>query len=207
MAFAANRAHQIGMGGLAAGGFAGDAIDAYQEGLRVPPVKIWSGGEVDDDTWKLLLANVRVPRNTFGHMRAQIAPNLTAEERIHELIEWCDVGTFAGACRDLQDHSERLMRSQIEEIPDGTCAAVDRMDDDGITDDPVKLRVTVTVDGDELTADFAGTADQTEGPINCPWAVTAGGVYIALLHMTDPEIPFNAGCFRPVHVVVPPGRS
>jgi N-methylhydantoinase B/oxoprolinase/acetone carboxylase alpha subunit len=205
VAFAANRAHQIDMGGLAAGGFAGDATDAYQEGIRVPPVKIWDEGEVQDDLWKFLLANVRIPRSTFGDMRAQIASNLTAEERIHELIDRYGVDTFEGACLDLQEHSDRLMRAQIEQIPDGTYSAVDYMDDDGITDEPVKLAVTITVDGDELIADFDGTDEQTTGPINCPWAVTAGGVYIALLHVTDPEIPFNAGCFRPVHVTVPAG--
>lgn len=205
IAFTANRAHQIDLGGMSAGGFAGDATDAYQEGLRVPPVKIWDAGEEQDDLWKFMLSNVRIPRSTYGDMRAQIASNLTGERRIHELIERYDVETFERACSALRDHSERLIRSELEKIPDGTYHGVDYMDDDGITSDPVRIEVTVTVDGSEFVVDFEGTDGEAAGPINCPWAVTAGGVYIALYHLTDPDIPFNAGCFRPVHILVPSG--
>lgn len=205
IAFTANRAHQLDMGGMSAGGFAGDATSAYQEGIRVPPVKIWDAGEDQRDLWKFLLSNVRVPRNTYGDMRAQIASNLTGEERLLELVDRYDLATFRDACAALRDHSEQLIRAEIDGIPDGTYHGVDYMDDDGITADRVRIEVTVTVDGDELIVDFTGTDPQTAGPINCPYAVTAGGVYIALYHLTDPEIRFNEGCFRPVHIMVPPG--
>lgn len=205
IAFTANRAHQIDLGGMSAGGFAGDATDAYQEGLRVPPVKIWDAGDSQDDLWKFMLSNVRIPRSTYGDMRAQIASNLTGEKRIHELIQRYDIDTFERACSALRDHSERLIRSELEAIPDGTYHGVDYMDDDGISKNRVRIEVTVTVDGSEFIVDFDGTDDETDGPINCPWTVTAGGVYIALYHLTDPDIPFNAGCFRPVHILVPPG--
>lgn len=205
IAFTANRAHQIDLGGMSAGGFAGNATDAYQEGLRVPPVKIWDAGEDQKDIWKFMLSNVRIPRSTYGDMRAQIASNLTGEERIHELIDRYDVETFKRVCSALRDHSESLIRSEIETIPDGTYHGVDYMDDDGISAEPVRIEVTVTVDGSEFVVDFEGTDDEADGPINCPWTVTAGGVYIALYHLTDPDIPFNAGCFRPVHILVPPG--
>ncbi|MFC7233490.1 hydantoinase B/oxoprolinase family protein [Saliphagus sp. GCM10025308] len=205
IAFTANRAHQIDLGGMSAGGFAGDATDAYQEGIRVPPVKIWEGGEERRDLWKFMLSNVRIPKSTHGDMRAQIASNLTGERRIYELIDRYDRETFEDACAALRDHSERLMRSEIEEIPDGTYRGVDYMDDDGITDNSVRIEVEVTVDGSEIIFDFEGTDEQTDGPINCPWTVTAGGVYIALYHLTDPNITFNEGCFRPVHILVPPG--
>lgn len=205
IAFAANRAHQIDMGGMSPGGFAGNATDAYQEGIRVPPVKIWDRGEEQQDLWKFMLSNVRIPRSTYGDMRAQIASALTGEERIHELVNRYDKATFAAACEGLKDHSEELMRAEIAKIPDGTYSAVDYMDDDGNSDEPVKIKVTITIDGDELVTDFEGTDPQVKGPINCPWTVTAGGVYIALYHLTDPNIPFNQGCFRPVHTLVPPG--
>lgn len=203
--FTANRAHQLDMGGMSAGGFAGDATSAYQEGIRVPPVKIWDAGTEQRDLWKFLLSNVRVPRNTYGDMRAQIASNLTGEERLHELIDRYSLETFRAACSALRDHSEQMIRSEIADIPDGTYHGVDYMDDDGISADRVRIEVEVTVDGDELLVDFDGTAPQTAGPINCPYAVTAGGVYIALYHLTDPEIRFNEGCFRPVHIMVPAG--
>ncbi|MFB6170861.1 MAG: hydantoinase B/oxoprolinase family protein [Haloarculaceae archaeon] len=205
LGFTANRAHQLDMGGMSAGGFAGDATDAYQEGIRVPPVKIWDAGEEQRDLWKFLLSNVRVPRNTFGDMRAQIASNLTGEERLHELVERYGLDTVRETWGALRDHSERLMRAQISDMPDGTYHGVDYMDDDGITDDRVRIEVEITVDGDEFTIDFEGTDPQTAGPINCPWAVTAGGVYIALYHLTDPDIRFNEGCLRPVHIMVPSG--
>lgn len=205
IAFTANRAHQLDMGGMSAGGFAGDATSAYQEGIRVPPVKIWDAGDEQRDLWKFLLSNVRVPRNTYGDMRAQIASNLTGENRILELIDRYSLDTFRQACIALRDHSERLIRAEIDGMPDGTYHGVDYMDDDGITSNPVRIEVEVTVDNDELIVDFNGTAPQTAGPINCPYAVTAGGVYIALYHLTDPDIRFNEGCFRPVHILVPSG--
>lgn len=205
LGFAANRAHQLDMGGMSAGGFAGDATSAYQEGLRVPPVKIWDAGEEQRDLWKFLLSNVRVPRNTYGDMRAQIASNLTGEKRLHELVDRYGLETFRAACEALRDHSERQIRAEIAAMPDGTYRGVDYMDDDGVTDDPVRIEVEVVVDGEELVVDFEGTDPQTAGPINCPYAVTAGGVYIALYHLTDPEIRFNEGCFRPVHIMVPAG--
>ncbi|MFB6286205.1 MAG: hydantoinase B/oxoprolinase family protein [Candidatus Bipolaricaulia bacterium] len=200
-AFAANRAHHADVGGMRPGSVAGDATEIYQEGFRMPPIKLWAQGEANEEALALLLANVRTPREREGDLRAQYAANETARQRLASLVERFDWPTMVDAMRELNAYSERRMRAAIDQLPDGTYVADDVLDDDGHAD--LSLRASVTVDGDHLTVDFAGTAAQTDGPLNAPFAVTASAVYYTLRCLTDSTIPPNDGCYRPIAIRTP----
>jgi len=205
VAFSTNRAHQADVGGSTPGGFKGDATEIFQEGIRIPPVKVWERGKERDDIWKILFSNVRTPRNTKGDMRAQIASCVIGERRVLEIIEKYGLETYKQALEDIKDYSERRMRAEIKKIPDGVYESYDWLDDDGVDPKPIKLHVKITVKGSDAIFDYHGTDKQAKGPINAVYAVTAGQTYNALLHLTDPYIPMNQGVYRPVELVIPPG--
>ncbi|QKY21356.1 hydantoinase B/oxoprolinase family protein [Halolamina sp. CBA1230] len=203
VAYAANRAHHADIGGSTAGSVAADSTEIYQEGLRIPPVKLIERGEIDDDVFGMILANVRTPDERRGDVRAQEAANETARERVHGMVEEYGADTLEAAFAAVKDYSERRMRSEIENFPDGTYEFADVLDDDGRGNEDLPIEVAVTVDGDEVGVDFAGTASQTEGPINAVLAVTSSATYYAVRCVTDPEIPPNHGCYRPISIDAP----
>ncbi|WP_136600785.1 hydantoinase B/oxoprolinase family protein [Salinigranum halophilum] len=202
VAYAANRAHHADIGGARAGSVAADSTEIYQEGLRIPPVKFASGGDVNEDVLSMILANVRTPDERRGDLRAQEAANATGRRRFTDLAEKYG-DTLAPALEAVKDYSERRMRTEIESLPDGTYAFEDVLDDDGRGNEDLPVRAAVTVDGDEVTVDFAGTAPQTAGPVNAVFAVTASATYYAVRCVTDPEIPPNHGCYRPITIETP----
>jgi len=203
IAYAANRAHHADIGGSTAGSVAADSTEIYQEGLRIPPVKLIEGGEIDDNVFDMILANVRTPDERRGDVRAQEAANETARERVHGMVDEYGADTLEAAFEAVKDYSERRMRSEIEAFPDGTYEFSDLLDDDGRGNEDLPVAVEVTVDGDEVGVDFAGTAAQTEGPINAVLAVTSSATYYAVRCVTDPEIPPNHGCYRPITIDAP----
>ena len=204
VALAANRAHHADIGGATAGSVAADSTEIYQEGLRIPPVTFVEGGETREDVLELILANVRTPDERRGDLRAQVAANETGRDRVHDLL--AEHGeTFGPALTEIKAYSERRMRAEIRELPDGAYEFADRLDGDGQGNGPLPVSVAVTVDGDEVTVDFAGTADQTAGPVNAVLAVTVSATYYAVRCVTDPEIPPNHGCYRPMTVETPAG--
>jgi N-methylhydantoinase B/oxoprolinase/acetone carboxylase alpha subunit len=203
--FAANRAHQLDMGGKTPGSFAGDATEIFQEGIRIPPIKWFERGVERTDVFDLILSNVRLPRTQLGDFKAQLASVTVAERRVQALCAKYGVATVQAVMREIMDYSERRMRAEIAAIPDGVYTFADLMDNDGITPDPVRLQVTVTVAGDSLTADYTGSSEQVQGPINATYGVCASSTYNALLECSDPSIPVNAGAFRPVKIVAPRG--
>jgi N-methylhydantoinase B/oxoprolinase/acetone carboxylase alpha subunit len=203
--FVANVGHLAEIGGKAVGSFAADATEVFQEGLRIPPVKIVKRDKPDLDLWKLIMANHRTPRNTWGDINAQIASLRVAEKRVIELVDRHGRQQVERAARELMDYSERWMRAEIEAIPDGTYEFTDYMEDDGVIAEPVKLHVTVDVRGDRLIVDWTGSSRQTLGPINATYGVTAGATYNAIFHLTDQHIPKNTGAYRPIHIIAPPG--
>ncbi|MDH5020157.1 hydantoinase B/oxoprolinase family protein [Halobacterium rubrum] len=203
VAYAANRAHHADVGGSTAGSVAADSTEIYQEGLRIPPVKLVEGGEVDEDVLALLLANTRTPDERRGDVRAQRAANETARERVHDLLDEHGAGGLAAAFDEIQDYSERRMRAELRELPDGAFSFADVLDSDGRGATDLPVEAAVTVDGDEVSVDFAGSAPQTEGPVNAVFAVTASATYYAVRCVTDPGIPPNAGCYRPVAIDAP----
>ena len=198
--------HVAEVGGMVPGGFAGEATEIFHEGLRVPPVKIKKAGKDVDSVWKLMLANVRTPRHNYGDLRAMIGALDLGEQRIKALLQKYGTQTFVSTCHDLMEYSERRMRSEIEAFPDGHYTFEDTVENDGIEDKPYLLHVDVYVQGNEVVADFSGSADQARGPINATLGVTWSATYNAMFHMTDPSIPKNSGCFRPIRIVAPPNN-
>jgi N-methylhydantoinase B len=205
VAFVANVAHMSEIGAKTPGGLCGDATEIFQEGLLLPPVKLKRRGEDVEDVWKIVLSNHRTPRVTYGDFRAMIGSLDLAERRVHKLIEDYGLDVVLEATGELLTVSERRMRAEIERIPDGVYAFDDAIEDDGISEGSYPMKLLLTVDGGEVIADFTGSARQAVGPVNAIYAVTASAIYNAFLHLTDPSIPRNEGCYRPFTIIAPPG--
>ena len=203
--FVANIAHLGEIGGMAPGSFAADATEVYQEGLRLSPVKIMSQGEHVRDIWKIVLSNHRTPKTSWGDLHAMIGSLSIAENRVLELLERYGAPFLTAAADQLLDYSERWMRAEIKEIPNGTYRASDCMEDDGVTDQPVWIRLKLVVRDDEVIADWTDSDPQAKGPVNATFVVTAAASYSGLLHVTNKDIPRNSGCYRPIRLVTSPG--
>lgn len=204
-AFVANVAHMSEPGAKTPGGLSGDATEVFQEGLLLPPVKIKRRGEDVADIWKIILANHRTPKVTYGDFRAMMASLDLAETRLIDLLDTYGVETVRAATRELIAVAERRMRAEIRGIPNGSYTFEDVIEDDGIGDRSFPMKLRLTVNDDDVIADFTGSAPQATGPVNAIYAVTASAVYNAFLHLTDPTIPRNEGCYRPFTIVAPPG--
>jgi N-methylhydantoinase B/oxoprolinase/acetone carboxylase alpha subunit len=205
VAFVANVAHMSEVGAKTPGGLCGDATEVYQEGLLIPPVKLRRRGEDVRDVWNIVLSNHRTPRVTHGDFRAMIGSLDLAERRMHALIAEHGLELVRDAGQQLMAIAERRMRAEIEQIPDGTYLMEDQIEDDGIGEGSFPMKLALTVDGSEVIADFTGSAPQAVGPVNAIYAVTASAIYNAFLHLTDPTIPRNEGCYRPFTVIAPRG--
>lgn len=206
VAFVANLAHLTEIGGKAPGGFAADATDIFQEGLRLPPVKLMRRGERNDDVWGILLTNHRTPRSTWGDLHAMIGSLNVGARRVTTLLERYGIDELERLSDALLDYSERRMRTEIAAIPDGRYAFEDIIENDGVDREASYwIRVEVFVEGDEIIFDFRESDDQARGPCNTTFGVTASAVYNAMLHLTSPEIPRNSGCYRPIHILTRPG--
>jgi N-methylhydantoinase B len=141
----------------------------------------------------------------MGDLRAQIAANNTGIRRVRELMDEYGVDTVHSSMEEIMNYSERRMRSEIQAMPDGVYEAEDWMEDTGTGKKPVKIQVTITIEGDEIKFDYSGTAKQVEGPVNAPLGVTLAGLFFTLISVTDPSIPVNDGCFRPISLHIPKG--
>ena len=203
--FVANIGHVAEIGGMAPGSFAATATEVYQEGLRLPLVKIMRRGEYVEDLWKVILANHRTPRHTWGDFHAMIGSLHIAEGRLGALLEKFGVDYINQANAALMDHAERWMREEIRQIPNGEYSFEDCVEDDGVTNDPTWIRATVIVRDDELIADFSRSDPQAKGIVNATYGVTASATYNAIFHVTDKDIPHNSGCYRPIKIIAPPG--
>lgn len=203
--FAANRAHHADVGGTVAGSFYSEARENYQEGLRVPPVKLYRRGQVEQDLLEIILNNVRVPRDMRGDLEAQVSANRTAVARLLELCERYGIDVLERAEEEICAQSDVRMRKVIDSWPDGEYTATDYLDNDGVVDELVPIVVTLTVDGSRLVVDYEGTAPQALGPVNAVDGMTASATYLAVQAATDPTIPANDGCYRAVEIRAPKG--
>jgi N-methylhydantoinase B len=203
--YAANKAHHTDVGGRAPGSLAGDATELYQEGLIIPPVKYVRKGDIDPEISLLIRSNVRTPEVQMGDLRAQIAANNTGIRRFTELMDEYGAETVHSAMEAVMDYSERRMRAEIRAMPDGVYEAEDWMEDTGTGGDPANINVAVAIEGDRIEFDYTGTSPQVEGPVNAPLGVTLAGVFFTLISVTDPTIPVNDGCFRPIGLHIPKG--
>ena len=198
--------HIAEIGGMVPGAFCGEATEIFHEGLRVPPVKIRKRGVDVEEVWKLLLANVRTPRQNFGDLRAMIGAVDLGVARIGEIVAKYGEPLFTRTCEGLMDYAERRMRAELAAFPDGKYGFSDVIENDGIEARPYTVAVDLYIQGDELVADYSRSSPMARGPVNATLGVATGAVYNGMLHVTDPTIPKNSGCFRPIRVVSPPGR-
>jgi N-methylhydantoinase B len=205
LGFAVTRAHHSDVGGMRPGSMPSDSREVYQEGIIIPPVRLVQGGEYVQDVLDLLLANVRTPAIRRGDLRAQIAANNIAEERIGELIERRDKETVLAAFDEVISYAEKRAREAIRELPDGEYSAEDVVEGDGIVDEDIPIKVTVTVENDSMTIDFSGTADAVRGNVNCPLPVTRSACYFALRVLLPKDILANAGTYAPLEIKAPEG--
>jgi N-methylhydantoinase B len=205
VAYAANRAHHADIGGARAGSVAADSTEIYQEGLRIPPIQFYENGAVDETALEMILANVRTPDERRGDLRAQEAANRTGRRRFGELVGKYGTEYLRSALEEIKEYSERRMRAEIDALPDGSYRFEDVLDDDGQGNTDLPIVAEVTIDGDSVSVDFDGTAAQTEGPVNAVFAVTASATYYAVRCVTDPDIPPNHGCYRPIDIHTPEG--
>ncbi|TYL38316.1 5-oxoprolinase [Natronococcus pandeyae] len=203
--YAVSRAHHADVGGMTPGSMPAGAREIYQEGLRLPPTRLVEDGEIREDVRSLVLANVRNPRERRADLRAQLAANDRAADRLAALFDEHGRATVLEGFDAVIDYSAERMRDQVRELPDGTYEATDVLEGDGITDEDIEISVAVTVDGEAIEVDFAGTAGQLEGNLNAPLAVAKSAVYFVVRCVTDPEIPPNHGCYDPVEVHAPDG--
>jgi N-methylhydantoinase B len=204
--FPANRAHWDDVGGSTPGSMSGRARDVWQEGLRIPPLKIYEQGKVNQAALDLIFLNMRVPDERRGDFRAMMATCRTAERRIGELVAKYGLETIKVAIDVNMRRGEARMRQKIRALPNGEYIYEDYLEFYGSGGlDPVLMRLTLTVRDDEVHADFGGSSAQVPGPVNSTLAVTTGGVVIALKSILDPEGPINHGSFVPIRVSAPEG--
>ena len=202
--YVANRAHHADIGGATPGSM-GLATDIYGEGIRIPPIRLVRKGIPDADTMRLLLANVRGNVERRGDFDAQIGSLKTGAARLLEIIERRGEREATEYASQLIDYSARLMRYTIASIPDGTYEAEDALDDDGVEDRPVPIRVRITIDGERALVDFAGSAPQVVGAINAVEAITVSAVSYVFRCLVGGEVPASAGLMEPIEVIAPRG--
>jgi N-methylhydantoinase B len=203
--WAATVGHQLDVGGMTPGGNGCDATEIFQEGLRIPPLRLYEEGRPVEAVFAFIERNVRVPRQVLGDVRAQLSACSAGEKGLLQLIEKYGVERFAACLDALLDQAERLARNAIRAMPDGTYAFEDWIDDDGIDSGEIPIKVTITIAGDRLIADFTGSAPQVKGAINSPMPFTKSAVYACVRHLIGGDPPNNEGYFRPMEVIAPPG--
>jgi N-methylhydantoinase B len=197
--------HHVDVGGGAAGGYNARAVEIFQEGLRIPPVRIMRGGEIQTDLLAAILANVRDPETFRGDFLSQIAALEMGARGIRTLTDRYGVETVIAVAAALLDHSEQAMRAAIRALPDGVYVGEDFVDGDGLEPGRKRIAVTLTIAGDALTVDLSGTAGQAAGPINATMATTKSAVYYAAIAAAGIATQANSGCYRPITVTAPEG--
>jgi N-methylhydantoinase B len=203
--FAANRAHHSDVGGVAPGSMSALSKDVNQEGIRIPPVKLWEEGKANRQLLDFVLTNVRTPDERLGDLRAQRAANLVSAKRLTELLKKSSASSVESGMNQLIDYSEELMAKKISELPRKSASAVDYLDNDGFGTTDITVKVKITVGRESILFDFSGSARQVQGPLNAVYSVTLSAVYYVVRCVTDPSIPANAGCFKPIEVRAPSG--
>lgn len=203
--YAANSAHHVDIGGGTPGGIPNDSTELYAEGLIIPGVHAVENWEYDENTLEFILRNVRESKMRRGDYQAQLGANRIGEKRFAELHDSYGRDAVDSFLDELLDYTERRVRAAIEELPDGEYEARDEMDGDGIVDEPVELVLTLAVEGDELTIDFTGTADENEGPLNCTPAMAFAGTMSVVMAFIGEDLPKNDGFYRPIETITPAG--
>ena len=203
--FVSNIAHHSDVGGMAPGSMAGGMTEIYQEGVRIPPIRIVNEGVINDEIFQLILLNVRVPAERRGDYLSQIAGNRLGTRRLQELFQRWSAEDLEAGCAEIIRSVARRMRAGISDIPDGVYRFTDYLDDDGMGTTDIPVKVEIRIKGDEAFFDFAGSAKQVRGNMNNSFAGLQAAVLFALKVLIDPEGPTNHGMLEPVHIKAPLG--
>ncbi len=202
--YLASVGHWHDVGGAVPGNYNPSATEAFQEAFVLPPVKLIRRGEMQQDIVDILLRNTRLPQSAMGDLNGQLGALDLGERRLDELLDEYGAETVKAALDALGDRAEALMRGELAALPDGRWEAVDYLDNDGITDEALPIKVALEIKGDRMTLDFDGTAPVTAGPVNIALPTAVATAYVAIKHIF-PDLPANAGVMRPVDVRVPEG--
>jgi len=206
IAFGATICHHADVGGRVPGSNASDSTEIYQEGLRIPPLKLFEAGERNHTLWSMIETNVRIPVQVFGDMRAQLSACHLAESQFNDLLENYGSDRVRLYMRELIDYAERATRAAVAELPDGEFSFEDWIDDDGIdVGDPIRLYVTIRKHGDEMSVDWTGSSEQVKGAINSTLSFTKAHSHAAIRSVLPNTIPANEGLFRAIDVIAPEG--
>jgi len=203
--YCVSRAHHGDIGGSVAGSYNAKATEIFQEGLRIPPIKLVSKGQVFNEVMDLIIQNVRNPHMLQNDLWAQIGANKIGVVRLRELLYNYSPTRIKGAVGYLLDHAERLTRQAIKGMPDGDYTGVEWVDDDGFQTNPIKIKVTVKIKGEEMMLDFEGTDPQVKGFVNSALVTSTTAAWIGALWALGPDIPRNSGAFRAIKVLLPEG--
>jgi N-methylhydantoinase B/oxoprolinase/acetone carboxylase alpha subunit len=200
--YVANRAHHADVGGMSPGSMP-LAREIYQEGLRIPPVLLMKDGEVQRDVMQMILANVRTPEEREGDLLAQVMSNRRGADRLCEIVARYGLPRVHRSAKDLLDYSERVTRAMLRAIPNGEYRFEDFLDDDGVSDEPVRIAVAVRIRGDEAEVDFTGSSAQAAGPMNANYAIAVSAAMYCFRCLIEAEVPYNGGLLRPIRVIAP----
>jgi N-methylhydantoinase B len=199
-----NTGHWPDIGGMVPGGFSAHATEVEQEGLRLPPVKLFKKGVLDREILSIIQSNIRVADQRIGDIKAQAAALLVGEARLGEMVARYGAETLRDAIAGIRARAAERMLAEIRRIPDGVYLAETFVDSDGVVNEPLRIALVVTRQGDELVFDLSGSSPPCQGPMNSVWATTCSAVYLAMKHIF-PEVPINAGTFAPLRVLRPEG--
>ena len=202
--YVANRAHHADIGGATPGSM-GAATEIYQEGLRIPPLRIVRGGAVEQEIWQLILANVRGREEREGDLAAQLGALRIGEARLLEMVERYGFNEADAYANHLVDYAARLMRAELRALPDGVYAAEDWLDDDGEVDKPIRIAAAIKLKGEAAVIDFTGSDKQVRGAINAVEAITVSAVYYVFRCLLSGDVPASAGILAPLTVIAPRG--
>src|SRR5215470_15306406 len=203
-AWLANTGHWPDVGGMVPGGFSASATEVEQEGLRLPPIKFWKKGEMDQEILSIILSNIRIADQRIGDIKAQAAALSTGETRLTALIDRYGADVVRQAIAEMRHRAERQMRARIAAIPDGVYEGRSQVDSDGVVDEPLTIRMKIAKKGEDLLFDMTGSSPPCRGPMNSVIATTKSAIYLAIKHVF-PEVPINAGTFAPLHIAEPEG--
>ena len=204
-AYAVSLAHWADIGGAKPGSYVPDARDAWQEGLRIPPLRVFTKDGPDQEKLGLILANVRGAKEREGDILAQMASTYAADQRLQEVFARYDAATVRAAIADLHDQSEAEMRAAIGTLPNGVYEGEDWLDDDGLGGEPIAVRVRIEIHDQHATFDFSRTGDAAAGPLNATPFTASASVFYAMKVIAGPDIQPNAGCARPLEIIIREG--
>ena len=194
--------HWLDVGGNVPGNFNARATESFQEGMRIPPVKLFEAGHLRQDVVDIVAANTRVPASNYGDLHGQINALELGVRRLNDLLDEYGTQVVDNALDELTARAARLMRANIADLPDGTYAYEDYLDNDGISDAPLKIALDLTIAGDRMVLDFSRTAPPCAGPLNIARSTAIASCYVAIKHVFT-DVPASAGCLEPISFIVP----